>query len=423
MLATRGAVYRTQRTAGDGNDYHRHCRCRAELETDFNAREDIAISQEDANRQIKFRGASRDYGYDMSQFRIKGVTDPPRVPTSAPVRGGAQRQAPGPWVDDPGKVRDALRGLGVKDDVLDGYMRQHHVITNGIDVIEAPAKTTSGYWVHAADRFYDVAKQKLDYRIYDQVDDLRYQISGREEMIRLRLARLENDGATKRQLSDYRRGRKVNGKADNAITEHLEAIKALQSELDNIQKDIERYKSWMFEYRTLKVRPVTADEIRLMQQMASDLDDVLWRIPSWRRYDQSGTQRGYALRLDSEGCSMINANAYTHRASNRVFIAEDTVSARVPDTSGMKVPAGGQPEARRVLAHEIGHTVDKLDNKTSEVIFARWKDADGPEWRAVSQYGRTKPSEMYAELFAEWVYGDRSNPAVAEFARVFKWAD
>jgi hypothetical protein len=86
MLATRGAVYKTQRTAGDGNKYHRRCRCRAELETDFDAREDIAISPEDANRQIGFRGASRDYAYDMSDFRIKGVTDPPRVPRSAPVK-------------------------------------------------------------------------------------------------------------------------------------------------------------------------------------------------------------------------------------------------------------------------------------------------------------------------------------------------
>jgi len=90
MLATRGAVYKTQRTAGDGNKYHRHCRCRAELETDFDAREDIRISPEDANRQIGFRGASRDYAYDMSDFRIKGVTDPPRVPTPAPVRADAR---------------------------------------------------------------------------------------------------------------------------------------------------------------------------------------------------------------------------------------------------------------------------------------------------------------------------------------------
>lgn len=86
MLATRGAVYKTQRTAGDGNKYHRRCRCRAELETDFDRREDIRIAPEDANRQIGFRGGSHDYAYDMSDYRNLGVTDPPRVPTPAPVR-------------------------------------------------------------------------------------------------------------------------------------------------------------------------------------------------------------------------------------------------------------------------------------------------------------------------------------------------
>lgn len=84
MLATRGAVYRTAQTAGDGNDYHRHCRCDATLETDFDRREDVYIAPEDANRQIAFRNAktNRTYRYDLRKFQLR---NPPDVPAQAPV--------------------------------------------------------------------------------------------------------------------------------------------------------------------------------------------------------------------------------------------------------------------------------------------------------------------------------------------------
>jgi hypothetical protein len=84
MLASRGAVYHTAATAGDGNDYHRHCRCDAVLETDFDAREDVWISPEDANRKIAFhnRRTNRTYRYDLRQFKVR---NPPDVPVQAPV--------------------------------------------------------------------------------------------------------------------------------------------------------------------------------------------------------------------------------------------------------------------------------------------------------------------------------------------------
>ena len=85
MLATRGAVYRTAQTAGDGNDYHRHCRCDATLETDFDRREDVYVAPEDANRQIAFRNAktNRTYRYDLRKYQVR---NPPDVPAQAPVR-------------------------------------------------------------------------------------------------------------------------------------------------------------------------------------------------------------------------------------------------------------------------------------------------------------------------------------------------
>jgi hypothetical protein len=98
MLATRGAVYRTAQTAGDGNDYHRHCRCDAALETDFNAREDVYIDPADANRKIAFRNqkTKRTYRYDLSKYKLR---NPPEVPAQAPVT--------------------AKRGADVVDDVIE----------------------------------------------------------------------------------------------------------------------------------------------------------------------------------------------------------------------------------------------------------------------------------------------------------------
>ena len=96
MLATRGAVYRTAQTAGDGNSYHRHCRCDAELETDFDQATDIRVAPEDANRQIAFRNAktNRTYRYDLRHYRVK---NPPDVPMQAPVKATEQEWSRGAW--------------------------------------------------------------------------------------------------------------------------------------------------------------------------------------------------------------------------------------------------------------------------------------------------------------------------------------
>ena len=81
MLATRGAVYASQETAGRDNDYHAHCHCDQESEGNFDARTDVRITPEDASRTVDFRHSSgRDYTYDLSTFRNLGITDPPLAP-------------------------------------------------------------------------------------------------------------------------------------------------------------------------------------------------------------------------------------------------------------------------------------------------------------------------------------------------------
>ena len=134
MLASRGAVYRTAATAGDGNDYHRHCRCDAVLETDFDAREDVWISPEDANRKIQFhnRKTNRTYEYDLRQFKVR---NPPDVPMQAPVKvpelgsnvtwhgkpsGALRRSHEAKYRRVPADVREALESDGVRVHFTDG---------------------------------------------------------------------------------------------------------------------------------------------------------------------------------------------------------------------------------------------------------------------------------------------------------------
>jgi len=83
MLATRGAVYASQETAGKDNDYHAHCHCDQESEGNFDARTDVRISLSDARETVDFRhnGTGRDYSYDLSNFRNLGVSDVPGAPS------------------------------------------------------------------------------------------------------------------------------------------------------------------------------------------------------------------------------------------------------------------------------------------------------------------------------------------------------
>lgn len=72
MLAMRGAVYKSERTARSATDgWHAHCHCGVELETDIDARTAVRIHPADANRIIEVRpktGDGRTYRYDLRQF-------------------------------------------------------------------------------------------------------------------------------------------------------------------------------------------------------------------------------------------------------------------------------------------------------------------------------------------------------------------
>ncbi len=95
MLATRGAVYASQSTAGKDNDYHAHCHYDQESEGNFDARTDIRVDPGDAERIVECRHErfGNEYTYDLSRFRNVGVGDIP-VPTD--VTGGPRAVVTGP---------------------------------------------------------------------------------------------------------------------------------------------------------------------------------------------------------------------------------------------------------------------------------------------------------------------------------------
>jgi Zn-dependent peptidase ImmA (M78 family) len=72
------------------------------------------------------------------------------------------------------------------------------------------------------------------------------------------------------------------------------------------------------------------------------------------------------------------------------------------------------------LAHELGHTVDSRmnDSNRGKVVGGfRRKFKDDTLW---SQYGRKKPEEAYAEVFAQWLLGERT-PVTEAFAERYGW--
>jgi hypothetical protein len=151
MLATRGAVYRTAQTAGSGNAYHRMCRCDAELEVEFDRRNDIAIAPEDANRRIAYRNQNnrRTYHYDLSRYRVR---QPPAVPTQRAVAAAVEPKAKPTWIGElPTTELESLRDAVTKTNpkFSDGareYMNNcsrcvvaGEVRMRGFDVVAGPA--------------------------------------------------------------------------------------------------------------------------------------------------------------------------------------------------------------------------------------------------------------------------------------------
>jgi hypothetical protein len=123
MLATRGAVYKSEATAGQLDKYHTSCRCRAEVEVDERLREQVQIPDDDANRIILFYSEKMDkvYEYEVQDF-ITGkrsgqpwLSRPPQprgysAPTVKPTTTGAPPQTRAKLAAEAEKSRRLLDG-------------------------------------------------------------------------------------------------------------------------------------------------------------------------------------------------------------------------------------------------------------------------------------------------------------------------
>lgn len=158
VLATRGAVYTSETTAGgSANRYHAHCRCEPEAETQFDARYDTRIPAEDANRTVsmwnrpKSQGGRR-YTYDLRTFRGGRVQPPPAPAPVAPVSGPPTPWQRGAWAeltpDDVvahllpdtedrllAKIRESQRAA-MTGRIKHGWRNGEHVIVSEVDLSE-----------------------------------------------------------------------------------------------------------------------------------------------------------------------------------------------------------------------------------------------------------------------------------------------
>lgn len=421
MLATRGAVYASDRTAGASKRYHRHCSCHAELETDFDARGDVRISPEDANREIVFRNNGRTYGYDMSSYRNLGVTDAPKVPKSAPVRA---KRLEVPWTPDSAVVDRALDRLGMDGQAKKWFVEDHEIISNGVDVVAVPRRTVGGRKPSTA-RLDPTRVSKAD--LDSARSEIRYwsgMIDERREYIDKRIEQMRSAGMSPRKLAHLRLGHKVDGYADSEISRHLQAISEYKPRLADARSELDHLED--LATRDVIV-PATDLELKAARIAAQDLTDVASKMPSWRRIGTDGSPRGYVIQVDEALGGHYDASqavACAMRGGDTIWIRTAEVLDRSNYRGGYNMRNGDTPRSLSTLAHEIGHTVDTPKTRAAlDDVYDRWKLDKGAEWQATSGYGHTSAVEMYAELFSEWMYGDRANPAVREFARIFRWEE
>ena len=330
MLATRGAVYRSQttaKTARGKSAYHRHCKCRAELETRFDQRTDIRTDPGDANRIITNRVKDRQDRYDLSRYRNLGITNPPKPPRP-------QAPQPAPWV----KLN--------KSEVAARFAADS-------PRVRAFPRTTP---------------DPSEYKVYVQ-------------------------GPVEVRVAD--------------------AAKWSQKEIDVLQARIEQ----VFDSLPSEVMGV---DVRGRPY-------VIW-IGDWGRKSYGFTGRG----LD---------HVWLNSKLMRRALTE---SGDIYNQGEFKMPSlAASDQLTYTLTHELGHTMDlpyddtgwftgKLDSspyapgrirKDNVVkrLLEKVLAGDFGDSAALSEYGRSKAAESYAEAFAEWCLGDRSNPVVAEYAEVFRW--
>jgi SPP1 gp7 family putative phage head morphogenesis protein len=152
--------------------------------------------------------------------------------------------------------------------------------------------------------------------------------------------------------------------------------------------------------------------------------EALAQLPEWRRYDALGNEKGYAVFFEKTSEMSARTNAYTWFGADAIYVnprmLEEALGAPVPDPNHWHMPAYGQVNPLTyTFAHEFGHTVDTYANSQVRGRFSGALKRKFPG--LLSRYGAQDPAEAYAEIFADWAMGNRTEPLAAAMADKYGW--
>lgn len=167
-----------------------------------------------------------------------------------------------------------------------------------------------------------------------------------------------------------------------------------------------------------KVQTVTEEHV---QAFMKNFDIAYEKIPEWRKFDEEGNPRGYALVVNKQSPG-VGTLAYTYIGHDAIwFSPKDVISSLAPlkDFKGWFMPAADtNNENLYTIAHELGHTVDSHINETKR---GKVRAALTRKYKTLfSGYSRKNTKETYAEVYAQWVLGE-SNPLTEGYAKAFGW--
>jgi hypothetical protein len=181
----------------------------------------------------------------------------------------------------------------------------------------------------------------------------------------------------------------------------------------------------------------------MLDAFLKNYDTIYEKLPAWRKFNYDGTPKDFLI-LIKEGVEGRRGNVlgYTYLGHDTIWFSAKSVRNSIKPPRVLTdqeatlltqyLPGGkvktrwSMPAAYEVndnlytIAHEFGHVVDSTNNNNVRGKFVgglRRKFKDGNLWSA---YGTENPKEAYAEIFAQWLLGEKT-PITEAFAKKFGW--
>jgi len=180
---------------------------------------------------------------------------------------------------------------------------------------------------------------------------------------------------------------------------------------------------------TIRVdKTATLIEKKHVDAFINNVNATIAKLPEWRRFDANGVERGYTFVV--QPMKKASTSAYTYMSHDSIWVNQRDVIAALPDTPNKDYggwfmqSANTTNENLYTIAHEFGHTLDGYFNVNKGRFIGGLKRKLGGDKFGkgyYSRYSKEDADEFYAEMFAEWTWGDRSNPMVAAMAEKFGW--